>query len=357
MAFADAPAMATAPPATVTRELSEVPPLFVVSMWRAGSSLLYALLNQHSQVALMYEADLHLLKPVFLKPPFLRDWPKRWEFWNEAVSRHQIPPANAPSNASFSKALETAYRGYAAARGAAIWGDKSPNYYDCMTSLARKFPGAWFIVVWRDPVDTARSMMRAATSTGSFFTKRGIRTRALLGYQVMRRQYQALVRQGAPIYAIHYEDLVRDTRGTMEGVCRFLQIPFEERVLTLENADRSATFEGEHHRSLRGDRIVAHDGRPEVLAGAFRDKIARYVRLWKRTEHGWIASRSLAAAEVEEPGIVERICDEAAYRYWKLFDHFTAVVYSFVPLAILQRYRNRPNSPDALAGISRAPKP
>jgi hypothetical protein len=30
-------------------------PLFVLGMWRSGTSLLYALLNQHPQIALMYE--------------------------------------------------------------------------------------------------------------------------------------------------------------------------------------------------------------------------------------------------------------------------------------------------------------
>ena len=65
-------------------------PLFVVSMWRSGSSLLYALLNKHPQVALMYESDLLLLKSVFLKPKALCDWGERWEFWNEAFQRHGL---------------------------------------------------------------------------------------------------------------------------------------------------------------------------------------------------------------------------------------------------------------------------
>jgi hypothetical protein len=48
-------------------------PLFITGMWRSGSSLLYALLNKHPQVKLMYEADLALLRPVFWKPS-ARDW-------------------------------------------------------------------------------------------------------------------------------------------------------------------------------------------------------------------------------------------------------------------------------------------
>src|SRR5580704_18077849 len=205
-------------------------PLFIVSMWRAGSSLLYALLNQHPQVALTYEADLPLVSPVFWKPAALRDSPERWEFWNSALSRHRIIPASLDATASFETTFETAHRGYAAAKGAEIWGDKSPNYYDRMTWLARRFPGASFIVVWRNPIDTARSMVRAAGTGNTYFQKRGIKMRSLLGYRVLFKQYQALQRAGVPVHALNYEDLICDTRATMEGVCEFLGIPFDPRV-------------------------------------------------------------------------------------------------------------------------------
>ncbi len=117
------------------------------------------------------------------------------------------------------------HRGYAVDDGATMWGDKSPNYYDRMTWLAQQFPGARFLVVWRDPMDTARSMVRAAAGGSSYFQKRGVRTRGLIGYRMLRRQYQALLDAGVPVHALDYEDLIRDTRGCMEEVCRFLGIP------------------------------------------------------------------------------------------------------------------------------------
>jgi hypothetical protein len=343
-------------------------PLFIVSMWRAGSSLLYALLNQHPQVALAYEADLPLLMPVFLKPARWRDWPERWEFWNSALGRHRVPSGIAPDRASnhlldrstvpssFRAVFSRVHRDYAARKGATIWGDKSPNYYDRMTWLAREFPGARFIIVWRSPVDTARSMERAAESGSSYFRKRGIKTRALVGYRVLRTQYQALVLLGVPVHTINYEDLIRDTDATMRGVCEFLQIPFDPRVLTLENSDRSATYDEMHHRVLRGDKVVAHKNRAEVLDAAWRAKIGRYLRLWRRQENGdWPEFPHLVAdgAEVanaepgfsgpalSEPAMSERLIDQASYRFWKFFDWFTAFAYSFVPLGILRRHRDR----------------
>lgn len=85
---------ATSSPQAKEENTAQAPgPLFVVSMWRSGSSLLYALLNKHPQVGLMYEADLLLLRSVFLKPAGYRDWAERWQFWNQAFRRHGLDAA------------------------------------------------------------------------------------------------------------------------------------------------------------------------------------------------------------------------------------------------------------------------
>ena len=49
-------------------------PVFVVGMWRSGTSLLYALLNQHPQIGLMYESDFSLLSPLFVLPRKSSSW-------------------------------------------------------------------------------------------------------------------------------------------------------------------------------------------------------------------------------------------------------------------------------------------
>ena len=74
-------------------------PVFVVGVWRSGTSLLHALLNQHPEIGLMYEAELPLLSSLFLGGRSKSDWPERWEFWNNALSRHGLDPAGiAPAS-------------------------------------------------------------------------------------------------------------------------------------------------------------------------------------------------------------------------------------------------------------------
>src|ERR1022692_4569065 len=186
------------------KEIKTVPepapgPLFIVSMWRAGSSLLYALLNKHGQVALMFEADLLLLRPVFLKPARVCDWAQRWEFWNQTFSRHGLDPTEFGGVLpDFRSAFETVHKEYARRKGAAIWGDKSPNYHDQLVQMAKDFPRARFIIVWRNPVEMIGATLRAAAFGNRYFRKRGMPWRSLLGYRTFKRQCDQLISAGLP---------------------------------------------------------------------------------------------------------------------------------------------------------------
>src|SRR2546430_14696736 len=81
-------------------------PVFVVGMWRSGTSLLYALLNKHPRIRLMYEGELPLLWPIFLAPGGKSSWLDKWDSWNQAIERHQIDVHRIPPQMAD---LETAF--------------------------------------------------------------------------------------------------------------------------------------------------------------------------------------------------------------------------------------------------------
>src|ERR1017187_2809341 len=122
-------------------------PLFVVGVWRSGTSLLYALLNQHPEIALLYEGDLPLFWPLFVLRR--RDWAARWDFWNSSLRRHALDDVKqrfqVPADAATATGL--AYREYAAFHGATVWGDKSPTYHSHLGRLAEVFPQARFLII------------------------------------------------------------------------------------------------------------------------------------------------------------------------------------------------------------------
>jgi hypothetical protein len=313
-------------------------PLFIASMWRGGSSLFQMLLNKHPQVAVTYEADLLLLRPTFLKPDFINDWPERWEFWNEGMSRHDLNPRDfATVPAEFTSAFKAAHRAYAGRKGAAIWGDKSPNYHDQLVSLARVFPEARFIIVWRNPLETISATLRAAANGSRYFRKRGMALRSLLGYRILRRQCEQVTGNGAAVHQLRYEDLVNDTEAVMRGVCDFLQIPYDESLSKLEGADRSTVYSGQLHNLLRGDTIVS-EPRPDVIPPKLRRKIECYLIQWQDEyaanyrPNEWRFLEGLSRS-------LEWQVDRIQYRLYRSLDFFVRCCFCFLPISWLRAYR------------------
>src|SRR5258707_14868175 len=241
-------------------------PLFVVGMWRSGTSLLYALLNQSPHIGLMYESDLALLSSLFLLPRKSSWWLNKVDSWNGALTRHKIDPGAIPENISdLPGAFGAVAQQYAKAKGATVWGCKSPSYYDCMTELATWFPNAKFIVIWRDPAEVCRSIVRAAEKS-PWFARPGMDLRALLGCRRMKKEADELVGRGAAIHQLQYDDLVRDPAAAVTAICDFIGVPFDPRMASLEGADRSAGYNGDHHSMVKSSRIVPNRERPEVLS-------------------------------------------------------------------------------------------
>ena len=316
-------------------------PLFVVSMWRSGSSLLYALLNKHPQVALMYEADLMMLRPVFLKPRPFCDWAERWEFWNNAFSRHGLAPSEiGPGITDFAHAFATSHKLYALRHGARIWGDKSPNYYDRLNEMADDFPDARFIIVWRDPTGTANSILRAASLGNAYFSRTGAAFSGLIGYGVFKKECDRLVKRGQRVCQINYEDLIADTPSVMRRVCDFLAIPYQDSLSTLEGADRSALLDGQHHANLRSDTIV-RGPRPGLIGADLKATIASYVAWWRQQYAAkWPAYPSVAPS-VAPTTTRTRLSDRLKYAKLRARDRVSPIVFALAPLSMLRRFRER----------------
>lgn len=331
-------------------------PIFVVGIWRSGTSLLYTLLNQHPQIALTYESDLFLLRSLFRGGASKSDWLERWEFWNNGLSRHNIDTSKLPAQvADYPAAAAEVWKQYA---GDALYGDKSPNYFDSMQGLAREFPTARFIVIWRDLADTCRSIVNASEGS-AFFAKRGITHRALIGYRKMKRECDAQVRRGMPLHQIQYEEMVQSPETVMQGICGFLGIPFDARMASLEGADRSAIYEAPQHAGVKSGKIGLKAPCRAALPDGLDEKIARYVAYWKKESAGTWPKYPSSAGDEGPARFIERVGDEVYFRALRALDHFTAFVYCYAPIGVLRRYRGaksqRHVAPVPEAALSQAP--
>ncbi len=312
-------------------------PLFVVGMWRSGTSLLYRLINQHPQICLMYEGDLPVLGPLFMWGNHRPNWSEYWDFWSGALRRHAIDPATIPTDLKdLRTAIRRIYRAYA---GPAIWGCKSPNYYDRLQELHDMFPDARFVIIWRDPADVCRSVLRAGQVSYSWFNRRGMFHRALFGHQVLKQECEALVRRAAHLHQIQYEDLIKDPETATMGICEFLNLPFEPKMASLKGSDHSAIDPAAQHKKVKSDRIIVDDEASEILTDAQRHKVAAYVRLWQEQYDGWPRVRNQSGLQAGKPAIGERLADWTIYRSLRSLDGLRKWIYCLAPLWLLNAYR------------------
>ncbi|MGO9403595.1 MAG: sulfotransferase family protein [Terriglobales bacterium] len=320
-------------------------PLFVLSVWRSGSSLLYALLNQHSKIALLYEGDLPRLDLYLWGRMRNGAWRGRWEFWNQGPSRHGIAIESMPAQVSdVWEATRIVYQSVAHRKQATIWGEKTPHWYDDPLRKAEKFPDARFIFLWRDLHAVIGSMARAAV-THHFFRKAGLATKAILGNERLKEACDALKGQGRPVHEVNYEDLTSNTSECMQQICQFLEIPFEPAVTSLQGADRSAIAGGEreHHALVQSDRIVSQRKQVEILSPAMRAKIARYICRWKqRYVDQWPKYPLQLPEGITPPNPVELWRDRIICQSVQYWDQAVTLSYAITPVALARWWRSRP---------------
>src|SRR5215471_16750786 len=161
--------------------------VFVVGVVRSGTSLLFSMLNQHSQIALMYECDIWDFPTPFSPLRFRHQWLQRQEFYNSALSRHQLIFGGRLRGLEQVKKPEDLYRVVGEGKGATLWGEKSPFYGTRLRRLARRFPDASYILIWRDPVEIYRSVAQAGGHS-VFFRQRGMLSRLIFHQEEMIRQ-------------------------------------------------------------------------------------------------------------------------------------------------------------------------
>jgi hypothetical protein len=327
-------------------------PLFVVGMWRSGTSLLYALLNQHPQIGLMYESDFFLLTTLFSLPRKNGSWISKLDSWNGALTRHKIDALSLPQDVpDMPSAFRAVAQQYAANKGATIWGCKSPNYYDCMNRLADYFPAAKFIVIWRDPADVCRSIVRAAEQS-PWFARPRMDLRALLGCHRMKQEAGQLVRRGAAIHQLQFDDLVRNPESSLRPICDFIGIDYDPNMTSLEGADRSAIYAGDHHSGVNSAAIMAKRERPEVLSPALKNKVERYLAFWRKQYGGTWPLNAVVSEATQPPSWTERATDRLCLSLLRARDALIPTLYSFVPTAAWQKYRQLKSRHQQAAGES-----
>jgi hypothetical protein len=177
--------------------------VFVLGVFRSGTSLLHRLLHAHPDVALMWEADA--LR--FLARKTSPHWAARLDAWNGCLVRHQINADSLPVKCTREEAALALYRRFAGNHEIRVIGEKSPYYCDVVPRLARTFPMARFIILRREASAIVESVRKAGAGN-RFFSKPWMPARVAMDAGRLRRDADWLQNRGHAVRVIPFTHLV-----------------------------------------------------------------------------------------------------------------------------------------------------
>ena len=249
-------------------DTSRPPVPFVVGVTRSGTTLLRLMLDAHPQLAIPPES--HFVPDLIeyfqdSKNPTVDgaleqiEGNRRWgDFHLDAGELRERLAATEPLNVS--DALRAFYQLYADGQEKPRWGDKTPIYINRMLLIQRALPEARFIHLIRDGRDAALSREKRVLTEPTPMPKVAQRWKN----RILRAREQA---DRLPHYLeLHYEDLIRDTESTLRKICDFIDLPFDDAMLTYyERAEermsemaRDLPSEGDKPLRPADHRVEAH---------------------------------------------------------------------------------------------------
>jgi hypothetical protein len=311
-------------------------PVFVVGVFRSGTSLLCLLLNQNPKIALMYECDVWNFPHNLLGYRFKRNWAERLEFFNQVLSRHRLYSKNDRTNLDKIRTPLDLYHTFGELKGASVSGEKSPFYGPRLEQLYKQYPDAAFIIVWRNPVEVYRSVLKAG-QTSRFFGKPGMLSRMLYHQEQTLRQAEQIEKKGARILRVDYAGIVDHTEKVCRDISEFLGVPFDVRMLELNKADLSALYKAPHHAYLRRGIIERQKYTEQLVSPVIVKKLERYRHRWEQQQARWLNPPD--TTHQSGPTLIELAYHNVIGKTLTIYDSLVRAGFEFMPLKWLRVYR------------------
>lgn len=223
------------------------PYVFVVGAARSGTTLLQRMLDAHPLLAVVnethwvprkYREDTGLTRDGMVTEALLpmllahRNFPKMGIDEQGLRSLLKEQP-----QVRYREFVTRIFDAYAAAAGKPLAGDKTPGYVRRIGQIHRRWPGARFVHIIRDPRDVCLSFLdwdiaeQVLESYGTWAMD------PVVTVALYWRRSVAMGREGGAMLGpshyceVHYEDLVRNTERELRRICAFLGLRYTDAML------------------------------------------------------------------------------------------------------------------------------
>lgn len=226
--------------------IDRVRPIFLVGVYRSGTTLLRYVVDSHSEVACPPESNFLVhLRPLLEERRALEGL-DAMGFDREHVQQRVRAFA------------DYFFANYARSQGKPRWADKCPAYVDHLDLIESVFPDACHVVIHRHPLDQVESFTKGGTHVRppvEPYVRAGEDPRvAGARYWTACTEHveQFTARTAAATTTIRYEDLCRDPERVLRGVLSHLDIAWEPAVLEHHRHRHDLGMEAARARASRG---------------------------------------------------------------------------------------------------------
>lgn len=201
-------------------------PIFLISLPRAGSTLLQRLLATRPEVATT--AETWLLLPMMYT---LYDRGVLSEYNHRSANAAlidlcQMLPGGKQDYLDEVRSFALRLYTRLAPPGSKFFLDKTPRYHLIIDELLEAFPDATFLLLWRNPLAIAASMIES-WGAGSWNLYK-FRIDLMKGLDNLLLAYR---RSPHRFKVLRYEDLVHSPENTLQDLMHTLDIPFDREML------------------------------------------------------------------------------------------------------------------------------
>lgn len=198
-------------------------PVFIVGFPRSGTTLLATMLSRHSQIAVPPETRFMEEVVDGCRDPagMLARLAESRRCRDLGLDIDHVAARFAGSPPSYGSLFRAVLEAYAAGQGKEIVAEKSPIHLLHVPTLAAWFPKARFLLVVRDGRDCVLSLLKAPWAHDNL-------VRHCAEWRRRMEQARGFLKSPAlSIHLIRYEDLIRGPERELQGVMRFLDLPYE----------------------------------------------------------------------------------------------------------------------------------
>jgi hypothetical protein len=215
-------------------------PIFIVGMPRSGTTLLSAMLDAHSRIAITPEthfytrcgseegenASVEAVWECLAQQPGVQDMALSDEeverLWGRVRARSRPRPADL---------LQALGATYAERSGAEVWGEKTPDHLVHVPTILRDFPRAAVLCIVRDPRDVCLSLRGLPWNEKSLPEAAWTWRRYAQKSTRWQETFPDRVRQ------VRYEDVLDRPADVLRTVVDWLGASFEEQMLHFHQQD------------------------------------------------------------------------------------------------------------------------